>query len=725
MTRTRIVCALAACVALSPAAFAQTAPPAERATATRIHDRVDVDGVLDEPFWETLPAITDFIQREPAEGAPVSERTEVRIAYDDKNLYFGFNLYDATPSGIVRSVLQREGPSQNDDHVMIGLDTYHDRRNAYIFGLNPFATQEDAIVTDEGQPDWNWEGVYESATRITSSGWTLEVAIPFSTIRVAEGATPEMGVAFYRQIRRKNEEAMWPAIGRNFGNKFFQISRYATLDGFSNLAPGRNLQVKPYINVGARKPSKDSSPGAELTRNVGADVRYGVTSNATLDLTYNTDFAQAEADNAQLNLTRFSVFFPEKRDFFLERNGLFTFGAPSNQNQGGYRQQLEAATFFSRRIGLNQPILGGGRYSGKSGIFTMGYLDIQTKTDGPLAAQNFGVARIKADISPRRTVGAIFTNVQGGGTTNRAAGGDLSFRFLRSSALAAWISNVWDPRYSSSTAAGNANLLLRNDRYSYQFDYLNVGRHFDPAIGYVRRLDMVRYTNDLGFNPRPAGGIVRQYHYNAGGFQIFGQDGAKQSTQAYLKFAATMQAGDEIGGSLTNDSDRPTTAFQIVNATLPAGNYSYTHPRVYANTSSARRISEQFSVEAGNFYSGTKTTYIGSVTVKVKPQFQVTYNAERDDVNLPVAGGAFTTQLHSVNLFVAANRNLFSNSLLQYDNVSHQFQANIRVRWIHHAGSDLFLVYNTSHRLGTSFDPRDVIDDQRAGIVKLTYLIRF
>ncbi|MCC7417557.1 MAG: carbohydrate binding family 9 domain-containing protein [Acidobacteria bacterium] len=720
----RFVCVLALFAAPAAPAAAQVEGGRAVARATRIADPVSVDGVLDEPFWERLPPVTGFVQREPVEGAPVSERTEVRVAYDDRNLYFGFNLYDAEPSRIVRSVLQREGPSQNDDHVMIGLDTYHDRRNAYIFGLNPFGTQEDAIITDEGQPEWNWEGVYASAARITSSGWTLEVAIPFSTIRLANVPDPTMGIAFYRQIRRKNEEATWPAIGRDFRNQFFQVSQYGTLEGLSGIAAGRNLQIKPYVFLGARNPAVDLSPSTEITRNAGADLRYAVTSNATLDLTYNTDFAQAEADNAQLNLTRFSVFFPEKRDFFLERNGLFAFGAPGNQS--GFRQQLEAATFFSRRIGLNQPVLGGARYSGRSGILTMGYLDIQTRDEGALQGRNFGVARVKADISPRRTIGAIFTNVQGGGEDpNRAAGADLAFRFMRSSAITAWISNVWDRRYSASTAAGNVDLLLRNDRYSYQFDYLNVGRNFDPAIGYVRRLDMVRHTHEVGFHPRPAGGAVRQFHVNVGGFQIFGQDGRTQSTNGYLKFAANMQSGDEVGGAIAVDTDRPASPFQIVSATLPAGHYAYTHPRLYVNTSDARRISEQFSWETGGFYGGTKTSYTGLVNLKIKPQLQVSYNFQRDAISLPVAGGLFATQLHGVNLFVAANRNLYSNSLLQYDNVSRRFQANIRIRWIHRPGSDLFLVFNTSRRFAPPGEPREADDDQRAGILKLTYLIGF
>ena len=715
---------------LAPPASAQPVGAAQSyvARATKTSARANIDGVLDEPFWQAIPPITDFVQREPTEGAPVSERTEARIAYNEDFLYFGFTLYDSEPDKIVRSVLQREGPSQNDDHILIGLDTYYDRRNAYIFGLNPFGTQEDAIVTDEGPPNWNWEGVYWSEARITDEGWVLEVAIPFSTIRLADVPNPVMGLALYRQIRRKNEEAFWPPIPRNFSSQFFQVSQYGLLEGLGGLKAGRNLQIKPYLLLGGQHPSKQADPITEFTRNIGVDVRYAVTRDATLDLTYNTDFAQVEADNVQLNLTRFSLFFPEKREFFLERNGLFAFGAPNTfqQGQAGFRQPLESATYFSRRIGLNQPIIGGGRYSGRTGIFTVGVMDIQTKTQDEQDGQNYGVARIRADLSARSSVGAIVTNVQGGSQENRVAGADMALRFWGASALTGWVSHVWDPRFTSSTGAGNANLFLRNDRYSYQFDYTNIGRHFDPAMGFVRRFDMVRYTNDVGFNPRPRSWpAIRQFRFNAGGFQIFGQDDRKQSTQTYLKAAAVFKFADEAGVWVTNDSDRPGAPFRLVRTIVPQGSYAYTHPRFYVNTTPARRLSQQFSWETGGFYGGTKTSFVGQVLYKPWAHLQITYNYQRDRVDVPFENGQFSTRLDGISLFFAAGRNLYSNALVQYDNVSRQFQSNIRVRWIHRPGSDLFLVFNTARRLLDSFEPRTVTDDQKAGVMKLTYLIRF
>ncbi len=703
----------------------RTAPVADYvATAVRIEGRATVDGVLDEPFWNDIRPVTDFVQREPRDGAPATERTEVRIAYNADFLYFGITLFDSEPGRIMKSVLQREGPSQRDDHVLIGIDTYFDHRNAYIFGLNPFGTQEDAIVTDEGPPNWNWEGVYWSEARITESGWVLEVAIPFSTIRYDRVAAPTMGIAFYRQIRRKNEEAFWPPIGRNYSSQFYQVSRYARLEGLSGLKQSRHLQLKPYMLLGGEQPGKNVT-GADFVRRFGADARYAITSDATLDLTYNTDFAQVEADNVQVNLTRFNLFFPEKREFFLERNGLFSFGVPNVFSGGFGGGPLEAATYFSRRIGTSQPILGGARYTGKSGPLSMGFLDIQSKSEGDLSGQNYGVARLKLDASPRRSVGAIFTNVKGGGLSNQAAGGDVALRFWRSSSLSGWLSHVWDPRYTSSTTAANANVLVRNDRASFEGDYLNVGRHFDPAVGFVRRLDMVRYRSDVGLYPRPGGTIIRQVRFNAGGFDIHGQDGARQSTEAYLKTNVNFESGDSAGVDVTRDTDRLVVPFTITNAVIPPALYDYTYARLYAGTNQARRWSFSATWLPGQFYGGTKQTYLASILYKFAPQLQVNANVQRDNLDLPVENGRFSTTLVGMNVFAAAGRLLYSNSLVQYDSISRNLQANIRIRWIHRPGSDLYLVYNTAHHYADRLDLQNVLDDRHAGVMKLTYLVAF
>ena len=415
------------------------------AHATYVDVRPEIDGVLDELFWPTIPPITDFKQRLPDEGAEPTEPTEVRIAYDENNLYFGFTLFDSEPEKIKRTILKREGYIPQDDFVYIGLDSYNDDRNGYLFELNSLGTQGDALITDEEDIAWNWEGVFETQGQVNDEGWVLEVAIPFKTIRFDPKDPLEMGIVFARGIVRKNERVYWPLIDLDYRrfSGLAHASQYATLVGLQNVTPGRNLEVKPYGMVGGQKVNL----GIQGTENdtdgdFGLDVKYGITSNLTLDLTYNTDFAQVEADNVQVNLTRFNLRFPEKREFFLERAGLFSFGATGTE------------TFFSRRIGITNDILFGARFTGQAGPFSIGMLDIQTKDRVEDPGTNFAVSRIRGDLRPGLTVGTIFTNRDNGQDYNRAVGGDVAVRFWSGSTFDAWATNVWSSEGDGRSSAG-------------------------------------------------------------------------------------------------------------------------------------------------------------------------------------------------------------------------------------------------------------------------------
>lgn len=725
--------ALALCLIglLAPSAATAQNPSDLVAVATRVTEPPTIDGVLDEAFWGTLAPITDFKQREPREGAEASERTEARIAYDDAFLYLGLTMLDSEPHRIRRSILQREGRNNQDDHVRIGLDTYHDGRNSYIFEFNPYGSQDEAIVTDEGQPNWAFQSVFWSEGRLTDVGWTLEVAIPFSSLRYNDADEPTMGIVLMRAIRRKNEEVYWPLIGNDYRSSFAQVSRYATLTGFRGLQRSRKLQVKPYMLLGGQKPGKGGE-GTEVARDVGFDARYAVTAQSTLDLTVNTDFAQVEVDNAQVNLTRFSLFFPEKRDFFLEWDGLFRFGAPTvNQGVpgagGAGNAEVQAATYYSRRIGLNQPILGGARYGGKNGPFWIGLMDIQTKDEGGVPGSNHGVARIRADVSPAATVGMILTNVQGGGLFNRAAGGDVNMRFFRSSSLNAWATTVWDSRDLTSTAAGSVNLVVRNDKYSLEGDYLNVGRNFDPAAGFVRRRDMIRYKTDVGYYPRPSSGdsLIRQARFNAGGFYVEGQDHEKQSSNSYAKSLVRFETGDEAGVDVLAGFDRVVRPFQVAEVKIPNGDYDDWSTRVYLRTNTSRRLYAEANTGGGTYYGGDQVFYGGLVAYKFAPQLTTTLKLDRNQFDLPLVGGDFATTLVSLNVFAATGRKLYSNSLIQYDSVSRDFNANIRVRLLYRPGSDFYFVVNTGHRFDDRFDPRPPEFDRRAAVTKLTYMLTF
>jgi hypothetical protein len=711
--------------------------PSARAVATRIHTPPVIDGVLDEPFWATLEPITTFVQREPVDGAFPSERTEVRIAYDEDFLYFGFHLFDSDPSGILAQTLHRGGNIGLDDHIVIGLDTFNDRRNGYIFEVNALGTQDDAIFTDESiqMEDWSWDGVYWSETRITDGGWTLEVAIPFTTIRFPREEVLEMGLLFFRSIRRKNETVFWPHLPATYRGRYAQASQYGTLTGLQGVTPGRNLQVKPFALAGGQKPGV----GAPVTRvaDVGVDVKYSLTSSLTLDLTWNTDFAQVEADNVQVNLDRFSLFFPEKREFFLERARLFAFGDPG-----------ETQLFFTRRIGLENPVLGGGRLTGQVGRVSLGLLNLQTGTEGDRRGANHSVARVRADLGTRTSVGGLFTNLQGEGVGSRAAGVDAQFRFLGSSSLEGWVAQLHDPALraagnaggagaagtaaaegggrgpSGGLGAGSATLRLRNATYGMAVGYTNIGRDFLPALGFVRRTDQVRWSGELNFTPRfQESAWARQLTLNLRGEEIDGQDGIRQSGRRSLDGQFSFETGDGVGSSATQRFERLPSPFAIRPGVLiPTGDYTFTTFGVSGRTNASRALSGNVSASTGAFYHGTRKEVRFGGAFTPSPRLSLQPGMAWNAVDLPVEGGAFTTQVVDLTIKSALNRKLFGDALVQYDDVSRRIQANIRINWIHTPGSNLFVVLDTGVNTGELPEPGVTRWERRTGVVKLTYL---
>lgn len=692
------------------------------ARATRIDAPPIIDGVLDEAFWATIDPVDGFRQRTPVDGAEASERTEVRIAYDENALYFAMEMHDREPGAIRRSILQREGRIDKDDRVIIALDTYHDRRNAYIFELNPFGTQGDALISDESMTldDWNWEGVYQSEGRITEDGWVLEVAIPFTTIRFSEDIAPEMGIAFYRSIRRKNEDVFWPHIGQRYGAGIAQVSQYATLTGLRDLRRGRYMEVKPFVIGGAQKVA--GQPDTDILDDIGLDVKYAVTSNLTLDATINTDFAQVEADNVEINLTRFNLFFPEKREFFLERAGLFQFGAPR-----------ETEVFFSRRIGLDQPIIGGGRLTGQVGKMSVGVLSLRTG-EVELGEDSFApgawssVARVRADVLPRTTVGGIVTSYDSGTGNSRAAGADFLTRFWGSSSLFVWGANVWDSNAPDldGTYAGQAELTLRNDLWTSEVTHTRIGESFAPALGFVPRPDQVRWGGQLGLTPRfESSPWARQLVTVAQANHIEDTDGAKESHLRRWHNMLTFETGDWFMVNVTEQFERLTRPARIQGRELAVGDYTFRYVDGGFRTNESRVFSVGGNLQMGDFWSGTRSRLRGRLVWKPNQYFNIEPVFDHNRIRLPVERGDFNTNLVSVNVGAAVSRDLFANALVQWDDVTEEFQANIRIDWIHTPGSDLFIVLDTGYLTGDPLDPRETRWRKRTGIVKLTYLKAF
>jgi hypothetical protein len=723
--RSRALGALALAAALAAGATDARGQDWE-AAATRVPSPPTIDGVLDEPYWRTIEPVTAFRQRDPVDGAEATERTEVRIAYDENALYFGMTMYDAEPHLILRNILQRGGWIDKDDRVLIALDTYHDGRNAYLFEIGALGAQDDALISDESGQDWNWDGIYHTEARVTEDGWVLEVAIPFTTIRFDDPASPEMGIALMRSIRRKNESVYWPHIGQEYRSGISQVSRYATLTGMRDVRRGRHIEVKPYAIAGVTK-SGATEPWDE-DGDVGLDVKAAVTSNLAVDLTLNTDFAQVEADNVQINLTRYSLFFPEKREFFLERAGLFQFGAPQ-----------ETEVFFSRRVGLDADILGGGRVTGQAGPFSIGALSLRTRelttapATGPpqvlVPAAWSSVTRLQGTIMPRTTLGGIVTSKETAEGHNRVAGADLLTRFWSSSSVRLWMANVWDSEdvpTDGSRFAGQAELVLQNDRYIFEVTRTRIGEAFDPALGFVPRPDQARWGGQLGFRPRfEQSPWARQLSLTAAANHIEGIDGIKQSHLRRLSASLSFQSGDNVAFSGSEQFERLLAPDDINGRELPAGDYTFRSMSAAFHPDRARTLGVSANASYGDFWSGTRTSLGGGIVWKMNRYLTVDSDVSWNDVSLPVTDGDFSTTLVSTRLEAAASRSLFSYALVQWDDVSSTLQANIRVDWIHTPGSDLFVVIDTGYLTGALVDPRDPRWTRRTGVVKLTYLKAF
>ena len=684
-----------------------------------------IDGVLDEPFWALVQPVTGFLQRDPVDGAPASEKTEVRIAYTPTALYFGMTMHDSEPNLIRGNILQRGGWIDKDDNIRIALDTYDDDRNAYMFEVGVLGTQDDALISDESSTDWNWDGIYTTEARITEEGWVLEIEIPFTTIRFDDTEAPEMGIAIARTIRRKNESVFWPHIGQEYRSGIVQVSRYARMTGLRDLQKSRHIELKPHAISGATHTSEN---GNDTRINAGIDIKASFTSNSTLDLTYNTDFAQVEADNVQVNLTRFSLFFPEKREFFLERAGLFQFGAPR-----------ETEVFFSRRVGLDADILGGGRFTGQAGPISIGAMSLRTAginvpgfaSDPPntgAGAWNL-VTRVRGNVLPRMTVGGIVTSKETVAGHNRVAGADLQSRFWSSSSFLLWAAKVWDSDYvgsDGSSVAGQAELMLQNDRYIFEITRTVIGEAFDPALGFVPRPDQKRWGGQVGVQPRfENSSWARQFFLALGANHIQGIDGEKQSHFRRLTARLDFQSGDRANLALTERFEGLSEHARINGRMVSAGDYRFRRLSAGFTPDRARSVGLKFNAALGDFWSGTRTELGGGLVWIANKHLTVDGSVSWNDISLPVPDGDFTTTLISTRLEAALSRKLFAYALVQWDDVSQTLQSNIRVDWIHTPGSDLFVVLDTGYLTGPLELPRDPRWLRRTGIIKLTYLKAF
>lgn len=733
----RILVALALFGMLPSFTVAQNAPvPSIEATYATEAPRAD--GLLDDAIWKQIQPMTDFVQRWPVEGAAPTEESWVKIAYDEDYLYFAFQFSDKEPELIRAKNMERGGRNDRDDHAYIGIDTFLDGRNAFLFEMNALGTQDDALIADERMTldSYSWDAVFVSETVINDQGWSMEVRIPFRQLRFPEGDDLTFGLWMRRTVNRKNEIQNWPLIpltyGTGYSDDIRSVSRYGRLTGLKNIRRGKNIEIKPYVITGAQNVRRDlkfEKTESDTNYDAGFDLKYGITSNLTLDLTVNTDFAQVEDDNTQLNLTRFSLFFPEKREFFLERAGIFEHG-DSRRTQ----------TFFSRQIGLTEAILAGSRLTGQIGRFNVGLLNIETAPDdgsftdkmgqifGDKSANN-SVARLQTNFLNRGSAGFIFTNYDRAGSYNRAFGLDVSQRFGSASSADLWFTTVSDSNPDNEDQAASASVNFRNALYGASLSYISVGENFRPRLGFVQRRDVRQSIATVTYSPIFEKGPFRQMTVHAIGIHTNGQDGELQSWDFDPSVSFSTRERDNIRFSGSRSFDRLETAFNIrSNASIPAGDYTYNRIGARFTSDPSRKFSGTVGIETGQFYHGNRTTVSAMAGYRQSKYLTLGGGLNRSSIDLPIANGNFSATTASLDILASVSRKLFAKALIQYDNFSRNVNTNIRVDWIHNPGSDLFLVFNTSYHLvgdhETLFDPRaDLLMNNVVGVAKLTYLI--
>ena len=682
--------------------------------ATRTELTIKVDGLLDEPVWSTIKPITEFVQRLPLDGGEPTEKSEMRILYDNNNLYFGFTFFDSDPEKVRATILNRGGWIHRDDKLEIALDTYHDRRNAYLFEMNPLGTQDDALITDENRPgldEWAWDGVYISEGKVTDFGWVLEVAIPWTTLRFPNKDELTMGLAIKRYINRKNESVIWPHIGLEYSSDIYQVSQYANLKGLKDIKRGKDIKIKPFAIGGTQNQITDEKTVNDNIGNGGFDIYYGLKSNLTLNLTYNTDFAQVEADNAQINLTRFNLFYPEKREFFLTRSKLFAFG-----------NSRQTEVFFSRKIGLNQDVVGGARMFGQIGKTSVGALNIHTRADGDLPATHYSAIRLRKDVRDRTTVGAIITDVSSKGIRNSVYGIDGEMRFWGNSSVSAWYSQVNDTSLVGPSAASMIKMDLRNDRYFLTAGQHRVDEDFRPGLGFVQRQDMIGTGIIAGFTPRVGDGdeLIRQWRFTIYARDVRNHAGIHETGVLNGGIEAILETRDKIGLKVIQNKEKLTAGFTLGNGVeIQKGNYRDRKISFSARTNQSRGVWGNFALSKGDYFGGNKTNMSGSIGKQFSNHFTLYGSANQNIVSMP-SQEEFTANIYGITAEVALNRKWFGKALIQYDNFSEQLQLYCRINWIHTPGSDLFIVLNQRYDMAGS--KSSLV--QGTQVVKLTYLFQ-
>ncbi|MEP7117276.1 MAG: DUF5916 domain-containing protein, partial [Acidobacteriota bacterium] len=692
--------------------------------ATKLTVPLVIDGVLDEPVYSDVQSMGGFIQTVPNEGAPATERTEAWVTYDQNNLYLSCRCWDSAPPEAWTANELRRDTSQLRQNDMFGalLDTFHDRRNGFNFYTNPLGARADQIVTNEGNPNADWNPVWFVRTGRFPGGWTVEMAIPFKSIRYVSGSDQVWGIQIRRSIRRKNEWTHLTFVPASSGGvtSIFRASVAATLVGLDLPPAAKNVELKPYVISRLESDRVRTPPlSNHWDPNVGLDLKYGINANLTADLTVNTDFAQVEVDEQQVNLTRFPVVFPEKREFFLEGRGTFEFGRSAAQN--GFTGTVAIANsapqlFFTRRVGLNNgrevPIIGGARVTGTVGKTAVAVMNMETGYEtnrdidrdacaAPYAScaprTNFTAIRLRRDILRRSTVGAIFTNRSNSPTVsdaNMAYGVDANFSFFQNVTANAYYARSESENLHGDEGSYQAKIDYAGDRYGARVDYLDVGANYFPEIGFVQRRGLARTFGSVRFSPRMRRGRrVRRLLFEPAAEYVENRAGNIESSKWTGRFLTEFQSSDTFTFDYNDNFEllqRPFPVSPGVN--IQPGRYPFKNATASYAFGQQRRASGTIAYQFGQFYDGTiHGITLSGARVALLKQFSVEPSVTVNNVDL--TAGNFLNTLVRARFDYAFSPLRFLSTLVQYDSANKTLSSNVRLRWEYRPGSELFVVY--------------------------------
>ena len=717
--------------------------------AVRIHEEIKIDGHLDDPAWKQVAFQGGFLQREPNEGEPATERTEIGILWDEKKIYFGIKCFDSEPERIIAREMRRDEIVDDDDYFEMLIDTYHDKRSGYYFITNPHGSKRESLLANEGRDyNPNWDGVWWCKAQINDEGWFLEIAIPWKTLRFAEQDSSIWGFNCARMIRRKNEQVYWQLIPRDLGRAgVFRVSEAGTIQGLTGLKMGGNLEFLPYF-LGGLENDQNTNFKTDRLGDIGLDTKIAVTANLALDLTINTDFAQVEADQEQVNLTRFSLYYPEKREFFLEGAETFSFGGAGMQRW--HHHTPDMSLFYSRRLGLvdghEARIIGGAKMVGKIGRYRIGVMNIFTDDVSyvndedetvEVSATNFSVVRLSRDVLRRGSIGMMLLNKEETSTDhyNRSLGFDgnlpLSDYFTVSGYLAGTFGpdrmedgEKWD--MNKHNIAGKLSLDYNSDLWQFSTSYQDIGVHFNPEMGFNRRTDYRLTTASAEYSPRPKNSkVIRKFGYEIEGNYRSDHDNVMLDSEIGASFSIEFQNSARFHLGVDRNKEYVDYDWEVREGYIvPTGTYTGFDYSMSYESDKSRSIAGEIDLSYGDYYTGYSAGLglDGTITSIRRVRTEIDYR--HNYIDLPE--GHFHTNTLGLRIFYFFSTELYLKAYVQWNDDKLNFDgkerviSNVLLRWIYSPASNLYLVYNDGRLVGSG----DNEITNRTVMVKATFFWR-